>query len=396
MKEGDRLDAGGTATAPADSGEKSKARGNRLFERGLVLTAELVLLNFWLVRHLGTGLENSELLTGAVTLITGVFGFMAWMGGKSQDETAAARFHGWFTRVFSFPLLVIVGAAIVTLLLVTSSVVVLNNFGETPARVRLARADQASSANSQQQKSTKNLAEAIKEAHCSTSRSEGEESAEDNSNAAPGSITELARSKEDPYRYLVTTSPFGTPYRVEAKGYLPKTLDVFPLWGVTVDPERDLRAAPSVLFRPDSDALGALDDGGYIVITLLRDGKQQLIACGAKTRSSFLIGRMEFLSATLVQAFRDDWTLELKGGSEDETHTAQTLLQWRYPRRLPLFGIPDLQPQMRLEAEVYSRTGTPVARAKTTVSEEALTDVRIPYIEKQKAQPAAQPLSGNP
>src|SRR5215470_4468636 len=114
---------------------------DHLLGRGLLFAAQLALLNFWLVRHLGHGLESFAALTGAVTLITGVFGLMAWMSTDAQKENAAKKIRKVLVKVFSFPLLTITGAALLTLVLVTSSVVVVNDFGETQPQVLLVRAD---------------------------------------------------------------------------------------------------------------------------------------------------------------------------------------------------------------------------------------------------------------
>jgi len=356
---------------------------DHLLGRGLLCAAQLVLLNFWAVRHLGHGLESSVELTGAVALITGVFGLMGWMSTDAQKQHDATTIRKILVRVFSFPLLTITGAALLTLVLVTSSVVVVNDFGETQPRILLARADRgpAVAANSVAASSPpKTLELSLRDAHCTAAQPAADATAE---NTAPqdsdSSLKELDRAKDDPHRFFVTTSPLGRPYLLQVKGYLPKPLDVYPLAGVTIIPNRDLSPSPSVLLRPDPDALATLSDGGTVIVTLLRSGNRQLIACGAG-RSSFLIGSMGFLPSTIPQKLREDWRLELTRAGEDEQHTAGILMDWGNAQPLALRSIPDLESRMKLEIEIRSRKGQTVGRSLVTVREDELMDVSIPYL----------------
>lgn len=366
---------------------------DHLLGRGLVCAAQLALLNFWAVRHLGHGLESIGALTGAVTLITGVFGLMTWMSTDAQKKHYGTTIRKVLVKVFSFPLLTITGAALLTLVLVTSSVVVVNDFGETQPRVVLARADRgAAVAPSSVVASSppKTLEQAIRDARCTAPQPTADVTADGAPPESGSSLKEADRSKDDPYRFFVTTSPLGRPYLLRVKGYLPKPLEVYPLGGVTIVPGRDLSPSPSVLLRPDPDALAALSDGGLIIVTLLRNGNKQLIACGAR-RSSFLIGSMESLPITLRQQLREDWRLELTGAAEDEQHTAQILNDWRNAQPLSLRGLSDLESRMKLEVEIRSRQGQTVARSLVTVRDDELMDVSVPYLTPRPAAPPNHP-----
>jgi hypothetical protein len=150
-------------------------------------------------------------------------------------------------------------------------------------------------------------------------------------------------------RFLpVFTSPFGRPYEVDADGYVPTQVTVFPLIGRQVVLGKDVAPAPSVLFRPFGEGVVALEDGAVFTVSRIRDGRLEQLATSSDSGSatSFLLGnRKPIPDATMVF-----WTLEASASGAPEPVRAKLLMTWRNPKQLRMRG--ELGPRDCLVAEV--------------------------------------------
>jgi len=201
----------------------------------------------------------------------------------------------------------------------------------------------------------------------------------------PGSIPAAARSsKDEPVRFEVSTSPFGRPYRLKVPGYIQQIVEVHPLTGLLVVPERDLRVSPSVLFRPPPSALQELSpaSGGKFQILELSGKTLQPLAVSCQ-KSSFLFGREQEVPA----GWPDLWKLELEvsGVTAVQSMTASTLLGWHH--YTPLQPPRDLTPETVLEARVISGGNAIMARARVRLRTEPLVDVPLVAESTPKALP---------
>jgi hypothetical protein len=172
-------------------------------------------------------------------------------------------------------------------------------------------------------------------------------------------------------RFPVATTPFGRPVHLQVDGYLEQPVFVYPLLGVTVTPERDLRRSPTVLFRPPPIALMALESGGsFVVVAKQPAGDQTIVSGQHQYRGSFLIGR----ATTIPVANYQMWALELEGASFGRPVIARTVTEWSRPKQIKPTA--ELAPGMRLVAEVRTRDDNIlVASADVTLGSESLIDV---------------------
>lgn len=185
-----------------------------------------------------------------------------------------------------------------------------------------------------------------------------------------------------PPRFPCPISAFGSPLRVSVPGYLPETIYVYPFVGATVNVERELRPAPTVLLRPPVGALPFLERGKLIVQTNLEDAAVEQEG----HRGSFLVGRMQSIPLEYVGV----WRLELEAlalfetPQEDDAAAAQrqavarqqeiarTLQEWRRPERV-LTERP-LEPGQILRAAVVAPNGSIKACLEYQVGPEVLQD----------------------
>jgi len=192
-----------------------------------------------------------------------------------------------------------------------------------------------------------------------------------------GKEEEIRSKKSDDglVRFVVSTSPFGRPYRLRVTGFREQTLQVYPFSGVTISPERDLKISPSVLFRPPKSALVELDPkaGGVFLVQMGDGAKRATIAVDACHPTSFLVGQEQ----AVPPEWPEMWKLETEslGFTDVDKDSASTRLQWK--RFTLLAPKEELQPNMVLEARVITRAGVTIARARTTLREDNLADVSM-------------------
>jgi hypothetical protein len=184
-----------------------------------------------------------------------------------------------------------------------------------------------------------------------TSETPGERSAVTLASLDPrGAARGDTLSRDKPLvRFLpVVTSPFGRLYEVDAEGYVPTQVTVYPLVGRRMALGRDLAPSPSVLFRPFGEGVVALEDGAVFSVSRLRDGRAEQLAVSSDSgaASSFLLGqRKPIADATMVF-----WTLEAAASGAPEPVRAKLLVTWRTPKQLPMRG--ELGPRDCLLAEI--------------------------------------------
>lgn len=174
-------------------------------------------------------------------------------------------------------------------------------------------------------------------------------------------------------RFLpVFTSPFGRLYQVDAEGYVPTQLTVYPLTGRQVLLGRDLVPSPSVLFRPFGEGVAALLDGGVFTVTRLRGDSAEQLALDADSGSAaaFLLGRRKPISDAMAVL----WALELTASGAPEAVRAAMLLTWRNPKQLAIRG--ELAPRDCLLAEIRLHDKLK-ARAQVTLSDAPFVDVLL-------------------
>jgi hypothetical protein len=179
---------------------------------------------------------------------------------------------------------------------------------------------------------------------------------------------------KQPVRFSpLRTSPFGRQYRLTVDGYLEETVTVYPIIGLNVTPDRDLRRSPSVLFRPSVAGLEALaSEGTFTLAWRPADGSlQSLLPPQGGQPGSFLVGRAQPVPSTALAS----WRLELAAASVQEPTLSRMIQTWtRYRHVAPTTA---LVPGMALVAEVRSRVDKPVERAEVVLGSDALIDVPL-------------------
>jgi hypothetical protein len=299
--------------------------------RILLVLFFIVGLNFFCNRHLGFGWDApivSLVVAGAgvgVGILEAYFGDDAWK----------ATVNGLAKKVIRMPLLVGLCGALLIVSAVCSSLTVLVDPPDTLLTAVLKPADGASSVGREE--------------------------------------NNLAEPKNPVHFFHVWTTPLGRPYQLEVKGYLPQIVQVYPLIGATVSPRRDLQIAPSVLFRPPVEALGAMAGKVCVQVFDERDSKKTLVAENKMVgANSFLFGTDQSLPSTQWES----WRLEmLAGGVKDEIAVAKIMEAWRTPQILPPTS--PVRPGDYLSAIVYNASGQPMAAARAKLTQEKLQDIPL-------------------
>jgi hypothetical protein len=300
--------------------------------RIVLLLALLATVSLWLQHHLGFELKK----LGIVALVGVVWGAMGkladWFGVKSAvgaffDSYVRAPLRGVLRHAVRTGPLRFISATLAVLMAILSSVTVRSELADERGAVSIMPAD-----------------------------ADGKASVD---SLRPGGLV----------RFLpVITTPFGREFRVDADGYLPASVTVYPLISRRVVLGRDLAAIPSVLFRPfEEGAIGMLD-GGLFRVSRLRGATTEVLATDSGHAASFLLGRPR----AVTEAMMGLWGLELDAVPVKPEPKAQLLMLWRRPRQLTTGH--RLAPNDRLVAEILVR-GRVKARAEVTLSGGPLIDV---------------------
>lgn len=316
------------ATVLAD--HRGAAEPEPLLVRVLALLTILVVLDLWMVHHVGHGVRN----VSAFVLLAGVIGGMAKILDRVfPDELKALGARaGEILRAAARPPVLGVAALFVLLVLVTvSSVVVVTEEGTADPNVRIVPLDDPDAARS----------------------------------PALDEETRLVRAA------FLPTTPFGRTVRVEADGYVSGLFDVYPITGLRLRLGTDLRPSPSVLIRPGVDALGALLDHATIRVWRLTDTGRDLVASDSGRAAAFMLGRPR----TIAAGQREDWQRELTRQGAPESVAADIIGTWHEP--VLLTPQSPLQPGTRLLVEVGYSPEAPVTSAEVTLGDESLVDVPL-------------------
>ncbi len=199
----------------------------------------------------------------------------------------------------------------------------------------------------------------------------------------PGSPRTRTMSADQPVvRFRpVLTSPFGRLYQVDAEGYVPAQLTVFPFVGRQVLLGRDLVASPSVLFRPFAEAISALEDGAVFSVTRVRGGKQEQLVADADSgsASAFLLGRPKPISDAMMMF----WNLEATASQAPEAVKAKLVMLWRSPKQVKMQS--ELAPHDCLVAEIRLHDKLK-ARGVAVLADASFADVLMQDVDSERTR----------
>jgi hypothetical protein len=326
-----------TVAQPESGSKSSEQSGNalapsrRLWPKALLWAVLVIGVNSWTTHHLGWGLENP---LGIASIAAGL-GLVMTLAEKLLPKEEIESLRISLAEIPLAIVLILLAVFAVVAAIRSSVTIVSDSVGSSIAwdDVRLTRADTGEN--------------------------------------IPPSKRE---KKDEPLRFPVATSPLGHLFRLKVPGYIGQVVQVYPVTGLTVIPERDLRISPSVLFRPPTNALQELtpkSGGKFQILAVENSGLRSLrVACN---RSSYLFGTEHEIPATWFAL----WDLELRGSQvSDRTGDASaTKLAWY--RHTVLEPARDLAPGDVLEARVISGGGAVIAKARIQLGNEVLKDVAL-------------------
>jgi hypothetical protein len=313
--------------------------GEHLTLRVLAFLVLVTGVNLWLDHHLAVRVANSSLVSMVVAALAGGLGLLEKLLSKSEREGLVARLMGVVRVVFWPPLLVTAWVVALVLALTLSSVTV------------------------------------VPEAEGARFKAVLTPGPAPRSDAADARVEESAGGA---VRFVVPTSPFGRAMRLSVAGYVPATLDVYPLVGRRVVLGADMRPSPSVLLRLPAGAHALLGDGTRIVVRRLVGEADAPVAEAEakKNRSAFLLGRRRGVPTTLRRSWLDD--LEADGLTRAQPQTAaqraMMLKEWGNP--VELATAVTLEPGMTLVAELRAPGGL-VATATMTLGAEPFQEMAL-------------------
>jgi hypothetical protein len=303
------------------------------------LTLRAVLFLVWLIgandlltRHLGIGWDEPRLTLALAALGAG-FGLLEALTGDDLKKKWLGKLTA---RLLQTPVILGAYLALILAMLVLSSVTVLNETPDGAVAAALTPVNQR-----------------------------GSKRTADNSSDPKQAV-----------RFLrVWTTPLGRPYRLDVKGYLSHTVQVYPFLGVTVSPRQDLRVSPGLLLRPPVGALGPMTGGVRMAVCAQQNGKWVALADGKVRNSSVLVGMEQSIPPLLLES----WRLEaMSQGVTDGEVLAGVLQAWKSP--ILLESKEPLQPGGLVLATVYDPGGKPLAQARSRLSEERFQDVAMEIV----------------
>lgn len=301
------------------------------FPRALALIILGVMVHLWCTHHLGKSLAGIGWVSGLAAAFSAALAFLDKLAEDEQKKRVTKGLQGLARILLAKPVLVILYLVAVLLGLSYASVTVVPDAEGDRLSARL--------------------------------------------QAVGGAKVREQKSEKGVLRFLVPTNPFGRSYRIKVAGYINQPIEVYPLLGIKILSERDLRPSPSVLLRPHIGALRDLEDKAELVVQLLQEDREPLeivrVGRGDGT-GSFILGRSQRITATILR----DWTLELRAlgldGNEGE-HIPKHIWGWKHPRvARPRV---ELEPGMRLRAKIITKAGKCSACAEFTLSRASLADI---------------------
>jgi hypothetical protein len=309
---------------------------DNIIARVAVIGLWLGLVQFWMQRHLSVSiLTQFEEAPLVATLVPFLLALLDFLGGKKPGSRLQKALRTKLALVLRTPVLIALWASTLVAGSMVSSITVLSVDKQEPAPVTV-----------------RPVAKHVR-------RDPG---------ARPGPAgSERVGGDASPARFLVWSNPFGRGYMIEVEGYRPFPLDVYPWIGKTVQVERDLEPAPSVLVRVPV-GLHALLAGGRI--ELRRPGSAIPLASADTTQGcgAVIFGRNLPLESRMLA----DWEHELRREGAEGQSLSAAYLAWRSPAVVPLAQ--PLSPNLALETLFITAGGTN-ARARFTLTAEALQDI---------------------
>lgn len=328
----------GTANGTMES-EGTAVRDEKILLRVVLLVIFALVADLWARRHLGFGLENPVRLLGIAGTLTAVSGVVDWVVDTKEKQAWLASFRTWVRNtVLSTPFLAALYVIGLPLALIYSAVIVLppNSGGRVTVSVTDIDGDE----------------------------SEAEEIA-------------LARA-DGPVRLLRQANPFGRDLRLSVSGYTTRVFTLYPLIGLTVDPDRDLQRLPSLLFRPSVNSLADLKDGGTFRLYLVRTNSEGNGSCDKIAEAKGAVPVHAFLTGTersLPSADPVIWRLELQSRGIEGQTLAEAILAWSSP--VAVTSTPAPRPGDRLYAEIRTRADKVSASVTVNVGQASFQDFLV-------------------
>lgn len=349
-----RRDAG---TDAPPSVEPLAVRG--FFVSAVLLLLLLVVVDLWANHHLGLGFTNPGWLAGFFAVFSALAGWVEKQFEESEGKALKKVVRRWTRKLFSPRALAVLYGSAAILVASTSSVMVV---GYEPDDVDLVAAEDLIHGS----KATRDR-------------------------AATASGTEGTAEKGTPHaggwrvggRLFVITGPFGRDFELAVPGYLSTVVDVRPIVGQRIVPDRDLEPTPSLLLRPPLSGLRALalcdESSGEPVCGTLEawttsetGDRIELARWRGGASASVLLtgGSKQVPSERMVE-----WRMELLGlgFSADDRRVPSTLLHWKRP--VLVEPTRPLEPGMVVEVVVRTKAGVPVASAQVHVERSTFQDV---------------------
>jgi hypothetical protein len=299
----------------------------------LVPLAALVLL--WTNHHFGAGLGYPKVMAALAAALPVAFGLVAKLLDDADQKTLAGRSRAFLSGLLTWPRLFILYLALGIVSLTWTSIVILPESGLTLGKATLIDLDDP---------------------------------------AATTPLIDAALDK-DSGRTVVATGPFGRAFRLSIEGYVPQTVEAYPLIGLRVRPSRDLRRSPSFLLRLSKLAEGSWRDvkGATLRVTAkMPDSSDAVIFQSTTPAAALLVGREQ----AIPLAWNDHWRLELlAAGVRDDGLIASHIVGWRKP-----FGFKpesSLQPGVTVLATLVNPQQQEIARREFVLGSDDLQDIRM-------------------
>lgn len=180
--------------------------GGDWLNRVLALVPLAALVMLWSNHHLGAGAGYPGLVAAVAAALPIALGLLDKLLDKAAQESVAARLRGWLARILSWRAIVVGYLSAGIVVLVWSSLVIIADDASAtgPVATRLVALD---------------------------------------GHGATAERTLMPRG--EPARFVVTSNPFGRVFRLEVAGYVPQTVEIYPVTRTT-----SARIRPQLYNRP--------------------------------------------------------------------------------------------------------------------------------------------------
>jgi len=325
------------STRDPTPGESPKVR-NDLWVRVVFVAILAAAANLWAERHLGYGLDDPLSLLGITGGATAASMVLDRMLSEAEREKRVQRVlasvRRLLDRALTAPVLALLYLAAAIVAATWSSIIVVPPKEGTLAAITLTPLDDTAAA-----------------------------------------VKKQLPSDGAPARLLVAANPLGRPFQLSGEGYMPQVVTLYPLSGLTIDVDRDLAPAPTLLFRPPTAAFASLNSDGSRFSVFKRDSSGcTMLAQSAGDRQgarAFLLGMARPTPADRMVL----WNLELTAGKSEPDTTAAALLAWNGPEALAATSSP--MPGDQVYAVVTTRANKRSAEALWSVRRDVFQDIAM-------------------